>query len=513
MAPPEAGTPPGSPPQRKRTKPGKPVQSKRIPRHLKWLQHKRAGTGGSASINQEWNSYAETVEPLAGVLEPVLEQEGISKFNFLVDAKSRLHAQIFYVRAVVVALLCSLGRVVDALMACGEYTKADIYAVPSISRLTAATALGDLEEIKRIVDRDTNRWTFQEIGHLVKPDESLREQKRLIANVVLREAAHAGRLPLVEYALRQLCDIDSLDIYKCQEVIWAAVERDYLHILLFMFRFLSGDFRTTTIPCNYDFVLTIHKNQRLCIKKRSKDPTPITVEDSWLPSLIYSARGNCLWWLLRQPGCDIRPSFARSKRSYTEILWNIYEDTAPDPLPVWRVDPVLLDLRCRRLGNRACQLVANCLCQMEERENFQIIDLSENPRIGPEGVNAIVRCFDQIAFHLREIRFSDLPVRCHNTFRLLARQQVYRIYEMGLGRGYHKFLETQTYPTLEMCVEGDFKAAVCMKLPAGQNGELDHICVANGADVKVVCPFPSLVTIVSWWIADRIRKPKKKRRL
>jgi len=543
---PEAGTPPSSPPQRKRQKPirpknpgtrkkpGKPAEYKRIPRHLKRLQHRRDGTGDYVRTNQKWDYYKQLFEPHADIVASVLKQEGVDRNMFLEMAQLNSVSEMpFYARAMYTALDRNLGRVVDALLDQAGYKKPELYGYPAISqlaiysatrrgnllqtkhmdiaRLTVATTIGDLPEIEQIIDDATSQTlTWRQAGHICKLSPDRTDQIVLILVEVLECGARAGRLLLVEYAIRELCSMDELTPYLCGHAIGAAIEYDHLDVLVFLLRFLSGGAREYTAAdgSNADFTVTIRKGRMYVVQLINN----VVVERIRTLGWVFSAHRDCLWWLLRQPWCHIHPEYYRRTETFTEFLWQIYNDSDPDPLPVWRTDPVLLDLRCRRLGNSACKLVAECMVGMEEREAFQIIDFSENPRIGPRGVRAIVRTLDRTAFHLREIRFSELPVCCLNTFRLLTQQRVYRIYETGLGNAWHKFLKHKTYPTLGMCVRGDFERAGRMKLPKGQDAELDRGCVANGVGVNMVCPFPSLVTIVSWWIANRIRKSKRSKK-
>jgi len=165
-------------------------------------------------------------------------------------------------------------------------------------------------------------------------------------------------------------------------------------------------------------------------------------------SEIKYARGRCLLWILQQPGAPVdTPGCCKIM---ADIVGRLKERA---------MHGSLLDLRNRGLGDNACKLVRWCLLHECSQLGYDV-DVSENPRIGDNGFMRLLVSLQhnpKVREHQPKLIMSDMPIRSINSYHKRFRE---------LGRWY----------------KGMF-------VP----------------DVQLVCAFPSLVTIVSCWIADQIR--------
>lgn len=193
--------------------------------------------------------------------------------------------------------------------------------------------------------------------------------------------------------------------------------------------------------------------------------------------------GDCLKWCLRQPNCALGE--LHSFELITMSI-NIHEWGAGTRHPIGGK----LDFRNRELGDSGCAQIAIAL-SMDCGTACAELDFSENPRITEAGVLSLLD-------HL-----GDTPTCGLGRFRLVSDLTESPLPSYKVDPTCDEFTKRLLLPDLP---------------PRGVNRVRQMVwhknrCSGARAMMDVVCPFPSLVTMVSFWIADRIRysgKPDSK---
>lgn len=335
------------------------------------------------------------------------------------------------------------GRIIDALIPVIQQDQPGVpfdpysYRGMGLTELEIATVCGDVDRVSKILDN----WMYGP----------------LTCTFVVRQAGKAGRVSVMQYVIRK-CRSDP-HIRSSVAEIWKSMVQNtafggYVDILAWLFRVGAS-----MLEGRPDDALQKREAVRGC---------------------LIRGRGDCLWWILRQP--MIFPEVAPGGGACIDILWRLYAMTTP---PDERGLPTTLDLSNRLLGDTICKLIGNVMI-LQEREFFNCIDLSKNPRITDAGIRVLCYGFKRAPLPFQRLHLSDLPVRLVN---LLRKLDVTRV-----------FNDTVTfYPRT-------FVKRVWW-LPDNAGDHLyDKPTSESGAPpTRVSCPFPTLVTIVSCWIADQIR--------
>lgn len=331
-----------------------------------------------------------------------LEREGFSQYDFLEYTMITFEC---YPALIIAAITFHLGRVIDAELQRDPQMDPYDVAKHNHARCEVATMCGHLEIVKQEVEKKTGQ-----LHSLQQPAVT----ERLLG--IGSMAAGAGRLSVLQYLVRKK-HLEPNERTARPSLAWYACHRDHLDVVVWLMRHTQASW-------------SVYNPE------------------------ILNAHGDCLWWILRQPG-----SHGGGNLSLQGVLRVVRRLSIC--VGEWG-KPVHVDLRGRQVGNNLCFFLGRYLHQMQPIA--EKIDLSENPRIGFAGFRYLV-CYllmhnpgEKPIFICRRVErtqlvMSGLSVQCINDFNKRVRAKKRK---------------------------------------------------KNPVRVELVCPFPSLVTIVSCWIADRI---------
>jgi hypothetical protein len=158
------------------------------------------------------------------------------------------------------------------------------------------------------------------------------------------------------------------------------------------------------------------------------------IKDMFLTTALTIAKGNSRIWLLQRAGCDMGLG--------TSLACYVFRDMIEEKGDKKQY----LDLAGLNIGNSACKLVGLAL----QDKYFKVthINLSNNMRIGKEGIDALVEALPRSRY-LEELELSDLSSRSLNKLR----------------------------------------------------------CAGQAKNIKIICEFPSLFSIVLDSISDSLSVP------
>lgn len=387
-----------------------------------------------------------------------LKYEGIRKARFLnmaIDCDCEVWERgshtccLKYRSPLYVGFHYKLGRVIDVAL---QETDIDPYSYSRNFGYTRIAAMcGHLDTLRRFcASASPDDWCKEmfELYHLCGSNEDIYYQIGLAA-------ARTGRLPIIQYLVRQkglpIGQTGSGNTTLARE----AIRGDHLKVFLWLIREARAN--------------------------RSPVGSVLTTRDA--TELLYAAQGDCLLWFLRQPKCGQ----CRIPSGYADtVLARMTRIGGQDPFRLGGC----IDLRGRRLGNGACRYLA-CVLRLCSGMIQNEIDLRENPRITGTGVRRLVRSVEWT------------PTSYPANLVLVPDPDQLPSLESGRASYNSKYYQRILLPELPLNAIRAAREEIDRR--RNETCGLSHYGLFP---VDFVCPFPSLVTITSFWIANRISGEK-----